>query len=587
MSRGLGDVYKRQANGLYRQVPRTSDVNVGGLNVAWNNGDDWTIAVDFGYADQNTERTLERLRTRLDTGYGDDTTLPRLANGMVTTYDISSGYPIATVWDCVPACGQGTVIDPLDTTHQYVEQLRRTTTWEEADDTSFRLDFTHDLEDRSDGDIYSFFDEFRFGFAWNEMNWKRRQTQKQGDVSQYDINSVGVVVSDHIMSHVGVPGFIHQFAVADINDPVFSDFLTDPTGYETQQSSEFDVGEEVNAFYLQGNFSGEGRVPYRGNIGIRYVRTEQSNLGWVGEGSGDGFEPADPDNPQVLNVRKYDHVLPSFNLAFDLTDEWVLRFAANKALTRPDPIDLRVGIDIDNLNNPDDDDTTGGNPNLEPYTTVNLDASIEWYPERGGSYGLGLFHKNLESFIASGGSSELVQLGTGEEVEYFVRRPVNTDGGTINGVEFQFHVPFDSFTSGFMSYFGINGSYTYVDAEMDAVVPDRGTPISLRGTSEKSGNFVVYFERERFGARVAANYRSDYLFQEASDTDRFDEFTNGRTIVDMNLDYIIMENIKVRFSANNLTEERRSRYWDTPSQWYSDERDNGREYVLEFRYTSD
>ena len=156
----------------------------------------------------------------------------------------------------------------------------------------------------------------------------------------------------------------------------------------------------------------------------------------------------------------------------------------------------------------------------------------------------------------------------------------------INGVEFQFHAPLD-FLPGFLQYFGINGSYTYVDAEMDAVVPNRGTPISLRGTSEKSGNFVMYFEREKFGARVAANYRSDYLFQEASENDRFDEFTEGRTIVDMNVDYIIMENMKVRFSANNLTEERRSRYWDTATQWFSDERDNGREYVLEFRYTSD
>jgi len=55
----------------------------------------------------------------------------------------------------------------------------------------------------------------------------------------------------------------------------------------------------------------------------------------------------------------------------------------------------------------------------------------------------------------------------------------------------------------------------------------------------------------------------------------------------MNIDYIIMENMKVRLSANNLTEERRGRYWDTPGQYYSDERDNGRTLVLEFRYASD
>jgi TonB-dependent receptor len=374
---------------------------------------------------------------------------------------------------------------------------------------------------------------------------------------------------------------------------VFSDFLTapvivtytnengdivNPEGlYQIEQGETFDVTEDVTAFYLQGNFSGEGPVPYRGNIGVRYVDTEQTNFGWVGNGAGLGFEPVDPQNPQVKTSRDYDHVLPSFNLAFDLTDEWVLRFAANKALTRPDPIDMSSRLDLDF----DDFEGSGGNPNLEPYTTVNYDMSVEWYPERGGSYGLGFFYKDLESFISSGSSTQTI-----DDDEYDIRRPINTDGGTINGVEFQFHAPLD-FLPGFLQYFGINGSYTYVDAEMDAVVPDRGTPISLRGTSERSGNLVLYFEKEKFGARVAANYRSDYLFQEASDTDRFDEFTHGRTIVDMNLDYIIMENMKVRLSANNLTEERRSRFWDTPGRYYSDERDNGRTLVLEFRYTSD
>jgi len=255
----------------------------------------------------------------------------------------------------------------------------------------------------------------------------------------------------------------------------------------------------------------------------------------------------------------------------------VLRFAANKALTRPDPIDMSSRLNLDF----EDFEGSGGNPHLKPYTTLNYDMSLEWYPEIGGSYGVGLFHKDLESFISSGSNNQII-----DGDEYDIRRPVNTEGGKINGIELQFHTPLD-FLPGFMQYFGINGSYTYVDAEMDAVVPDRGTPISLRGTSEKSGNLVLYFEKEKFGARVAANYRSDYLFQEGSDTDRFDEFTHGRTIIDMNFDYIIMKNMKVRLSANNLTDERRTRFWNTPGRYYSDERDNGRTIVLEFRYTSD
>ena len=573
------------ANGLHRRVPRSSDVNVGGLNLVWNN-DDWTIETDFGYASQKTERILERLRLRLDTDFRDGTGQPRFDNGVSGIYDISSGYPIAVLFDSF-----GVVVDPLDISHQYIEQVQRTITIEEADDTSFRLDFTKTLEASGDGDIVSFLDDVQFGFAWNEMQFERGRIEKlHDDVTVFDINSIALITADNILTDVNQPGFVHSFVVGDFQDPVFADFLgapvvLGPDDYHVRQGQSFDVTEENIAVYLQGNFSGE---VYRGNIGVRYVETEQTNLGWVGEGEGDSFVPADPDNPQVLTSRKYDYVLPSFNLALDVAEDWVLRFGANKAVTRPDPIDLSARLEIDDLADLDDG-AEGGNPDLVPYTTVSFDTVIEWYPERGGSYAVGLFYKDLESFISSGSSSELIGIDDGaggiEMVEIDVSRPVNTDGGTVQGIEFQFHAPLD-FLPGFWQYFGVNGSYTYVDAEMDAVVPDRGTPISLRGTSENSGNLVVYYEREKFGARVAANYRSDYLFQEGSDTDRFDEFTNGRTIIDLNLDYLITDRMKVRFTANNLTDERRTRYWDTPGQYYSDERDNGRTYVLEFRYSS-
>jgi TonB-dependent receptor len=568
---------------LYRQIPRNSNVNAGGLNVEWSNDDDWTIAGDLGYARQVTDRLLERLRTRLDER------LPRFTDGpnpgVSATFDIRSGYPIAQVFDSF-----GEPIDPLDTEYVYFDLLESNWTNEEGEDVSARLDFTKVLESRNDGDIYSFFNEIQFGVAWNEMQFSRFTLDKLYGGPDFDLTTIRPAFARDIINDVGVPGFVHEFALYDINDPQIRAWLDNPGQGFIDQGSTFDVTEETTAFYVQGNFSGEGRLPYRGNIGLRYVETDQTNIGWVGDGTGENFVPADPDNPLVTTARSYDDVLPSLNLVLDLSDEWLLRFAANEAVTRPDPIDMSARLEINNLENQDDRRAEGGNPDLEPYKTTSFDVSAEWYPERGGSYGVGLFYKDLDGFIASGESPELIGVNDGaggiEFLLYDVERPVNTDGGTITGVEFQFHTPLD-FLPGFWQYFGINGSYTYVDAEMDAVIPDRGVPISLRGTSERSGNFVLYFEREKFGARVAANYRSDFLFQEASDNDRFDEFTEGQTIIDMNLDYIIMENMKVRFTANNLTEERRERFWNTPGQYYSDERDNGRAFVLEFRYASE
>jgi len=555
---------------LYRLLPRESEVHVGGINAKWSN-DTWTVAGDIGYASQDNVRVLERLRTRLNLD------LPRFDDGYNGSFDITSGYPIVTVFDSF-----GVAVDPLDPSHQYLELLERSITHEQASDTSARLDFNVVLGSRNDGDLISLIDSIDFGVSWNEMQFQRDLYYKEADLDGFTLPD-SVTVND-ILPDVKVPGFVHDFAIFDINDPQFDVFLDDPLGYHLEQGNTFDVTEETSAAYVQFNFVGEGSLPYRGNFGLRYVSTDQANIGWVGVGEGDDFVPADPDNPMVTTARTYNDWLPSFNMALDLSEEWLMRFAANKAFTRPDPMDMASRLDLSDLDEEGELTGSGGNPYLKPYVTYNYDVSLEYYPDFGGSYGLGLFYKDLTGYIANGRSDELVNVD-GEDLIYDIRRPVNTDGGTILGVEFQFHTPLD-FLPGFLQYFGISGSYTWVDAEMDAVVPDRGVPITLRGTSEKSGNLILYFEKSKFGARLAAEYRSDFLHQEAADNERFDEFTNGRTYLDLNLDYIIGKRTKIRFSANNLTNEHRSRYWGTPGKYYSDERDNGRTYVLELRISN-
>jgi outer membrane receptor protein involved in Fe transport len=92
---------------------------------------------------------------------------------------------------------------------------------------------------------------------------------------------------------------------------------------------------------------------------------------------------------------------------------------------------------------------------------------------------------------------------------------------------------------------------------------------------------------EKFSARVAANYRDDFLFQEAEDDFRHAEWTEGSTIIDVNMSYRFKRNMRLRLSANNLTGETRQRYWQqAATNRFSDDRDNGQYYTLEFRYNT-
>ena len=103
-----------------------------------------------------------------------------------------------------------------------------------------------------------------------------------------------------------------------------------------------DINEETEAIYLMANLDFEwGNVPVRGNIGVRYVRTDVKTIGLQNVGAGNGTPITDgvgvtQDNLDFVEYGpEYTDTLPSLNLAFELTDNDVIRFAAAKVMGRP------------------------------------------------------------------------------------------------------------------------------------------------------------------------------------------------------------------------------------------------------------
>ena len=482
---------------------------------------------------------------------------------------------------------------------------------EDNEETSFRLDFENELLDRDDGDLVSFFDNIKFGFVYREREGTRDQLRtetvapvgnERGDQTYADIALApyGMNTVTGFMPQINVPGFNNTFATPDLDGWVAADpagtFAKDPRDGISRQDQNYNIYEDITAAYVQLGFSGEGRFPYRGNIGLRYAETEQSSTGYVGIQEGANFVPLDPLNPVRTSLREYDDWLPSANIAFDFTENTVFRLAYSKTVARPDPVDLRQGWDLDQdidgaaAGNAGDLDGQSGNPDLEPYRTDNYDMALEFYPEGGGAYSFGIFYKELDGFIAPGQENVDVDLSPFDPtdpdlgvVTYVIDRPVNTEGGDILGAEASMHLPFDTFTQGFFSGFGITASVTYVDAELDAV-RDAGQPIELRGTSEWSGNIVTYYENGPWGVRLAYNYREDFLHQEAESPNDFDEYTEGGEFVDLNVDFRINDNWRIRLTGNNLTDTQRHRvYRAAATDYLNSIRDDGRTYVIELR----
>jgi TonB-dependent receptor len=578
-------------------IDSDTTVDVGGINVKWSN-DDWSVAADVGYASQEREFLQRRVQADVDFSTQndparfslwpdrrDDSTIPFV--GINGSFDISSGVPIVMFEDV-----NGVPLDPTDPTDLNFDQDRQGFIIEDNSELAFRLDVEKAIDN-------GFLDRVNFGYAYRDRDGLRSELRTSGDAgtrntgpfSDIAIEQFGTKMVTGFMNDISDPNFYHSFVVPDIHawiaaDPVGT-FAVAPADGIVRQDREYDVEDQIEAGYVQASFSNDdARFPFRGNIGVRYARTRQTSVGFLGVQDGDNFVPLDPDNPIAGTDRTYSDTLPSFNIAFDLTDTVVYRFAASKTVTRPDPVDLRQGWDLDDIDGTDNEGDSG-NPDLQPYRTDNYDMSLEWYPEGGGAYAIGVFYKELEGFIADGEEIVPIDLSPFDPTlgiqDFEIERPINTDGGDITGFELALHTPFDVFSDGFLSHFGINASVTYVDAKLDAV---RGTGrfVELRGTSEWSGNIVAYFEKGPFGARVAYNDRDDFLHQEAVSSNDFDEFTEGGEYVDVNLDYRFNENWRLRLTGNNLTDTQRFRIWGAASNdYFSDQRNDGRTYVLELR----
>ena len=97
-----------------------------------------------------------------------------------------------------------------------------------------------------------------------------------------------------------------------------------------------------------------------------------------------------------------------------------------------------------------------------------------------------------------------------------INGPVNSDGGTLKGVEFAYQQTYD-FLPWVFSGLGTQLTYTYVDAgdfknnNLGAEQSPFAGGLPLAGVSKHTVNAVVFFEKGPVAARVAYNWRSDFL----------------------------------------------------------------------------
>ncbi len=511
------------------------------------------------------------------------------------------------------------------------------------------------------------------GFKWDKRNRVQRQTNTF--LSRFDFSNVRASIEPFVDGEGLIDGFGEGIGLErdSITDGIIG---FDPialrtalqqergdAGITTANGRDFrDLELTVYGGYLLANFeTADGSI--FGDIGGRWVRTDvdvsggslaqpsflqfanrPENLEFFGFfGAGDpantatqaeaqaqitaifGPDLLDRNDPGFLqqvavdaaDTNSYNNFLPSVNINWLAMDDVVVRFAASRTMARPNIDRLRPNF-LFNENTFTTSFASGGNPQLQPFTSNNLDLSVEWYFDKNSLFSVALFNKDLkdservvsETFyirdfrqtlfdgngvalqdpgFSPSASSLLLPFDPnnqplGEclpsrvldlaletpplrecEIVQF-NRPINAANAYVRGAEISLQHNF-TYLPGLLSGFGFQANYTYADSEVEEqTINDalgnaqtfRAAP--LPNTSKHTFNITGFYERDGVQLRLAYNKRSDFLRSSAPEIGGTRRYSEGGESLDFSGGFDITDYWRINFQAVNLLDTVRRDY---------------------------
>lgn len=386
------------------------------------------------------------------------------------------------------------LLDPAN--YKYASILYRARAYE-GDLYALRFDGEYQLKD-------SFFDSLLAGVRYARRGANDAQGLIFADANVGNIPAT--TMPDYIMGNPYsnfFPGYsgVGNYLVGNLANARDAYWLRNAFGITTpipgsNPLGTWSIAEETHTAYLMTKFMSRS-VPLDGNAGLRVVRTHESVFGNQSVPSSSAIAPINVDSV-------YTDYLPSMNLRYELSDGLYLRGAASQTVSRPNFDQLSPSLTlVPNTVNPALNQGGAGNPELKPVRSNNLDVAVERYFNATTSVHLTGFLKKVDGFVTTVSSPEVHDGAT-----YQVSRPQNSNTADIKGYEMGYQQFYD-FLPGWLSGFGLQANYTYIDSE--TLNSTLGEKIPLQNLSRNSANIIGMYETGKLSIRVAYNWRDKFL----------------------------------------------------------------------------
>ncbi|WP_065187519.1 TonB-dependent receptor [Shewanella woodyi] len=406
--------------------------------------------------------------------------------------------------------------------------------------------------------------------------------------------------------------------------------------------------EESQSAYIQYNYAGDlGDMPFDVHVGLRYEKTDVTSTSavsaydtatWIAETEIALSSSAADNRVFQTQTGDYDYLLPSVNFNIEVVEDIYVRMAFSETIGRPDYTSIQGGTTVGTLANRGGGSGEAGNPSLLPLESTNYDISTEWYYDEGSYVSVGYFRKDVTNFISSNPENsnlynipdpsngqyvqEAIAAGASTAIEqrqwifdnygstdpnvsinpangnieiagnpgdpdlnFLITKPTNSDlSNVIDGWEFAIQHFFGE------SGFGVQANYTLVnagDSYNNANLGRPGDPSQnvINGISD-TANLVGIYENYGFTARIAYNWRDEFLNSQGQGTGANPQYTEAYSQVDFNIGYDVpmVEGLTVFIEGLNITDEN-TRVHGRANEQVLNYTQTGARYSLGARYT--
>jgi iron complex outermembrane receptor protein len=352
----------------------------------------------------------------------------------------------------------------------------------------------------------------------------------------------------------------------------------DPNFLTTDQlhlQKTFEVDEKTSNLFLMADTENEVRGHrLRGNFGVRYVNVGTDMTFYSVDATTKAVTPSSASK----STGKF---LPSLTLRYEPARDVLLRFNYGETLRRPNFGDLNPVLQLgDDVSKVGYGSGSGGNPDLKPTRSKNLDLTAEWYFQKDSALYGTAFTRKIDGMVV--GLRHKVHVDPANDpfrnstsggdhtngYDYVINSPVNASNGRISGLELGM-VYFPKGLPWYLDGLGFQGSFTQLTSSQNVpdandageIVAQLKTPFF--GVSRRSYNATLAYEKGPIGARLSYVWRSSFLAgnEAALFANPIGIWRRPEKSVDFQLTYNINDRMSFDISGVNLTNEMQQQYY--------------------------